>query len=102
MNRYLKTLMIVAGLLTPAVVIPVMAETSKTDIVTTDVNAQKININTATAAELQLLNGIGAAKAQAIVEYREANGKFTSLEDLTKVKGIGPKLIEKNADMLAL
>ena len=102
MNRYLKTLMIVAGLLTPAVVIPVMAETSKTDIVTTDVNAQKININTATAAELQLLNGIGAAKAQAIVEYREANGKFTSLEDLTKVKGIGPKLIEKNAGMLAL
>ncbi|MCL1073308.1 ComEA family DNA-binding protein [Shewanella dokdonensis] len=102
MNRYLKTLMIVAGLLTSAVVIPVMAETSKTDIVTTDVNAQKININTATAAELQLLNGIGAAKAQAIVEYREANGKFTSLEDLTKVKGIGPKLIEKNAGMLAL
>ena len=55
----------------------------------------KVNINTATAAELATLNGIGTAKAEAIVAYRAANGKFVTVEDLTKVKGIGEKIIEK-------
>ncbi|NCC62896.1 ComEA family DNA-binding protein [Desulfobulbus propionicus] len=55
----------------------------------------KVNINTATAAELAALNGIGPAKAEAIVAYRTTNGNFTTVEDLTKVKGIGEKIIEK-------
>ena len=55
----------------------------------------KVNINTATAAELASLNGIGAAKADAIVAYRTTNGNFATVEDLTKVKGIGDKIIEK-------
>jgi len=55
----------------------------------------KVNINTATATELATLNGIGATKADAIVAYRNANGKFTSVDDLAKVKGIGEKIIEK-------
>ena len=48
-----------------------------------------ININTATAAELQTLPGIGAAKAQQIVSHREANGSFSSIEDIKNVSGIG-------------
>lgn len=55
----------------------------------------KVNINTATADELAGLNGIGKAKAEAIVAYRTTNGNFTTVEDLTKVKGIGEKIIEK-------
>lgn len=55
----------------------------------------KVNINSATADELATLNGIGKAKAEAIVAYRTANGNFASIEDLAKVKGIGGKIIEK-------
>lgn len=64
--------------------------------------AAPVNVNTATAEEIsKALSGIGLAKAQAIVAYREANGAFKQASDLTKVKGIGEKTIEKNlADIL--
>jgi competence protein ComEA len=55
----------------------------------------KVNINTATADELTALNGIGKSKAEAIVAYRTQHGKFQTVDDLTKVKGIGGKIIEK-------
>ena len=55
----------------------------------------KVNINTATVDELATLNGIGKAKAEAIVAYRTQHGKFQTIDDLTKVKGIGRKIIEK-------
>ena len=55
----------------------------------------KVNINTATADELAGLTGIGKVKAEAIVAYRTANGQFKSVEDLTKVTGIGDKTLEK-------
>lgn len=55
----------------------------------------KININTATIAELETLPGIGVKKAEAIVKYREANGKFNKTEDIVMVKGIGDKLFKK-------
>lgn len=52
-----------------------------------------INVNTASAAELSEINGIGDAKAKAIVEYREKSGPFKSVDDLENVKGIGDKLL---------
>lgn len=55
----------------------------------------EVNINTATVKELTSLPGIGQAKAEAIVKYREKNGAFKNVEDLTKVKGIGPKMLDK-------
>lgn len=55
----------------------------------------KVNINTAEVNELTSLNGIGKAKAEAIVAYRTANGNFKAVEDLTKVNGIGDKILEK-------
>lgn len=55
----------------------------------------QVNINTATAQELQTLNGIGPAKAAAIVEYRTANGSFKSPEDIKNVRGIGNGIYQK-------
>ena len=54
-----------------------------------------INLNTATAAELASLKGIGPAKAQAIVEHRDKNGQFKSVDDLKLVHGIGDKMLEQ-------
>jgi competence protein ComEA len=65
--------------------------------------AGPVDINTADASTLATeLNGIGSAKAAAIVAYREANGPFKRLEDLTQVKGVGAKTLEKNRAILVI
>lgn len=58
--------------------------------------AAKINLNSASAAELDALSGIGPRKAAAIVDFREKSGRFSRIEDLKKVPGIGEKLFERN------
>lgn len=60
-----------------------------------------ININDANMEQLAMLTGIGSAKAKAIVEYREANGPFDSVDDLAEVSGIGPATVEKNRHLLS-
>ncbi|WP_340030930.1 helix-hairpin-helix domain-containing protein [Paenibacillus sp. FSL K6-1122] len=57
----------------------------------------KIDVNTAPVSKLIELPGIGEKKAQAIVDYRNAHGPFAKVSDLTKVKGIGMKMMEKMA-----
>lgn len=56
---------------------------------------KKININSAYAADLQLLPGIGEIIAERIIEYREQKGGFKNIDDLRKIKGIGDKKFEK-------
>ena len=59
--------------------------------------AGPVDINTADAATLaKELDGVGLARAKAIVEYRERNGKFKSVDEMLNVKGIGPAVIEQN------
>lgn len=55
----------------------------------------RLNVNKATQAELELLPGIGPAMAKRIIEFRSAHGSFKRIEDLDKVKGIGPKTLDK-------
>ena len=55
----------------------------------------KVNLNTATAVELATLPGIGPAKAEAIIKDRATNGNYENIEDLTRVKGIGDKMVLK-------
>jgi competence protein ComEA len=61
---------------------------------------QRININTATAEELDALPGIGPTKAQAIIEYRNQQGKFKSIEDIQNVKGIKTGEFSKIQDLI--
>jgi len=69
---------------------------------TVTVYAEPVNINKADAKTLaKSISGIGPSKAEAIVAYRHKHGPFKSVHELTKVKGIGEKLIIKNqADLL--
>lgn len=59
-----------------------------------------ININTATVEELDALPGVGPAIAGRIVEYREAYGAFTAIEEIMEVKGIGPATFEEIKDLI--
>ena len=82
-----------AGAVEPVVAAPVVLDTK---VVT-------ININTADEATLQReLSGVGAVKAKAIVAYREANGDFTSVDELLEVKGIGKVILERNRDKIVI
>ncbi|MGI6224983.1 MAG: helix-hairpin-helix domain-containing protein [Peptococcales bacterium] len=58
-------------------------------------NTGKININTATLDQLDTLSGIGPSKAQAIIDYRNSQGRFKSIEELMNVKGIGQATFDK-------
>lgn len=59
-----------------------------------------VNINSATLEQLKTLNGIGDSKAKNIIEYREKNGGFKSIEDIKNVTGIGEKMFEKIKDKI--
>jgi competence protein ComEA len=63
--------------------------------------AEKININKALAQELTQLKRIGPKLSERIVEYREKHGPFKHPEDITQVRGIGPKTYELNKDRIA-
>ena len=63
--------------------------------------AGTVNINTASAEEISAsMNGVGLAKAQEIVRYRETNGNFTHIDELVNVKGIGIRTVDKNRDVI--
>jgi len=63
--------------------------------------AEPVNINTASAEQLAAnLNGVGLSKAALIVQYREANGPFTHMDELVNVKGIGLRIVDKNREVI--
>lgn len=64
--------------------------------------ATKVNINSADLSQLESLPGIGSATAKDIVDYREANGAFKSVEELKEVKGIGDKKYEVLKDLVTV
>jgi competence protein ComEA len=64
--------------------------------------ADPIDVNAASADQLQTLPGIGPSKAAAIVEYRSANGAFAKLDDLLAVRGIGPATLDNLRDLVVV
>lgn len=77
---------------------PVLAQNQTSNKATQN----KININTASASELQNLPRIGPRVAQRIVDYRTQNGPFKKIEDLMKVQGIGEKVFEQIKDRISV
>jgi len=62
----------------------------------------RLNVNTASVAELETLSGIGPVKAQAIVDYRNGHGLFRTIDELVNVPGIGPQTLEAIRDQISL
>ncbi len=104
----MRTLIAAASLALITFVAPAMANPPATaKPVETTVQESKIearlNLNTASAKELAKgMKGIGLKKAEAIVAHREQHGPFKSVEELLKVKGVGPATLQKNASRLAV
>lgn len=61
-----------------------------------------VDINTANQTDLETVKGLGPVKAKAIIEYREKYGEFKSIEDLVKVKGIGPGTLKKLGNQVSI
>ena len=78
------------------------SSTSSSNGNNSDKGSTLININTADLEQLKEITGIGNIKAQSIIDYREANGGFKSLEELKNVDGIGDKTFEKIKEQITL
>lgn len=74
--------------------------TKNSENIESNSNTDKININTATQKELETLPGIGEATALKIINYRNKNGKFSCIEDIKKVSGIGDSKYSKIKDLI--
>ena len=65
--------------------------------------ADSVDINTASAQDIaQVMNGVGPNKAEAIVEHRSTYGPFSSVDELTEVRGIGPSIVERNRKLVSV
>ena len=94
----LKLLNAIAIALLLAIGVPVVAADKPAPLA-----PMTVNINTADASTLATaLDGVGAARAKAIVEYREAHGPFRSVDDLAQVKGIGEHVVDVNRARLTI
>ena len=80
---------------------PVIQDVS-TAVATAASNAELININIASQAELESLPGIGPTTAKKIIQYREQNGPFLTAEDIINVSGIGPGTYERIKDLITV
>lgn len=78
------------------------ATTTVTSVATAPSSTELININTASASELDTLPGIGPTTAQKIIDYRQQNGPFVSTADIINVSGIGPGTYEKIKNLITV
>lgn len=101
MKKMFSCLAMLLSLLFAAPWMPV-ANAAEAQAAAAQVVTAMVNVNAASAKELQTLPGIGRVTAQRIVDYRTAKGPFATLEDLLKVKGIGQSTLQKISDRIVL
>lgn len=82
--------------------IPSLNDEEDVQYIVSSTGNSKININTATSEQLQTLSGVGESTALSIIDYREKNGKFSSIEDIKNVSGIGDSKFEKIKDSICV
>ncbi len=80
----------------------IFQESLESQISSSSSGGDLVNINTANETELQRLYRVGPAIAKRIIEYREQNGKFQTIEDIKKVRGIGEKTFQKMKDKITV
>lgn len=82
--------------------VPAKGETEDANIFSTGgkVEEGKVRINSAGLDEIMTLPGIGEQKAKSIIEFRDTNGKFQSVDDLLQISGIGEKTLERFREMV--
>lgn len=91
-----------------AIVIPNKNDPNSQNTLSSSVSASStqgnslVNLNTATDTELQSLPGVGPSKAKSIIEYREKNGGFKSIDEIKNIKGIGESSFEKLKDKITI
>ncbi|WP_125712742.1 helix-hairpin-helix domain-containing protein [Companilactobacillus kedongensis] len=84
------------------IVVPAVGEVSSSTGTSGTDSKKQVNINTAKVEDFQSVTGIGPKKAEKIIAFREENGNFKDLKDLTKVSGIGDKTLESLKDQLTV
>lgn len=82
--------------------IPSSAEIQKENLETAEISDGKVNLNKASKEELMTLSGIGEAKAEAIIRYREENGSFRTIEDIMEIEGIKEGVFRKIEDQITV
>lgn len=87
---------------TPAPVLPVSGGSGVATVAPTDRTRTTINVNTASATELETLPGIGPALATRIVEHRELNGPYRTVDDLVAISGISERMVEEMRDLITV
>ncbi|HBC58206.1 MAG TPA: competence protein ComEA [Gammaproteobacteria bacterium] len=102
MKKALYTIIFVVSTMIPMLVPTQLAAAPPAEEVRLQMEAV-VNINQATVDDLQaMILGVGATKAAAIVAYRDANGPFKNVQELTQVKGIGQSILDKNRNRLVV
>jgi comEA protein len=81
---------------------PSLSEVEGSEVEPPKAGKKKIDLNSASAYQLELLPGIGPVLSQKIINHRETKGKFQKIEDVMKVSGIGPKTFEKIKDLITV
>ena len=95
LKLFISSVIFASSLFSAQVLAAEKLQTNTEKVVSVKVEERLVDVNLADLKELQSLPGIGKTKAQRIIEYRNTHGKFTSIEDLAQVKGIGKKAIEQ-------
>ncbi|HEY5532557.1 MAG TPA: ComEA family DNA-binding protein [Candidatus Anoxymicrobiaceae bacterium] len=86
----------------PRQAVPADGNAAEATAATGSTSSSRVNINTASEAQLDVLPGVGPALAARIVQYRDKNGPFSSVDELDNVSGIGPSKLDSLKDLVAI